>query len=59
MPRQHKVLKQGREIDLTNIEFRILYMLALHRGITLSKEKIYNYVWTCSLIFLDFTQILF
>ena len=42
---QHKVLKQGREINLTNIEFRILYVLALHQGITLSKEKIYNYVW--------------
>ena len=45
MPGQHKVLKQGMEINLTNIEFRILYVLALHQDITLSKEKIYNYVW--------------
>ena len=45
MPGKHKVLKQGREITLTNIEFRILYVRALHQGITLSKEKIYNYVW--------------
>lgn len=45
MPGQHKVLKQGREVNLTNIEFRILYVLALYQGITLSKEKIYNYVW--------------
>ncbi len=45
MPRQYKVIKQGKEINLTNIEFRILYVLALHQGITLSKEKIYNYVW--------------
>lgn len=45
MSGQHKVLKKGREINLTNIEFRILYVLALHQGITLSKEKIYNYVW--------------
>ncbi len=45
MPGQHKVLKHGREINLTNIEFRILYVLALHQGITLTKEKIYNYVW--------------
>lgn len=45
MPGQHKVIKQGKEIHLTNIEFRILYVLALHQGITLSKEKIYNYVW--------------
>lgn len=45
IPGQHKVLKQGSEINLTNIEFRILYALALHQGMTLSKEKIYNYVW--------------
>lgn len=45
MPGQHKVLKQGREITLTNIKFRILYVLAFHQDITLSKEKIYNYVW--------------
>ena len=45
IPEQHKVLRQCKEINLTNIEFRILYMLAIHKGITLSKEKIYNYVW--------------
>ena len=44
-PVQRKVLKRNREINLTNLEFRILYVLALHQGITLSKEKIYNYVW--------------
>ena len=44
-PVQRKVLKRNQEINLTNIEFRILYVLALHQGITLSKEKIYNYVW--------------
>lgn len=43
-PAQRKVLKRNREINLTDIEFRILYVLALHQGITLSKEKIYNYV---------------
>ncbi len=45
LPDQHKVLKENYEVSLTNIEFRILYVLALHQGITLSKEKIYNYVW--------------
>ncbi len=45
IPEQHRVLRQGKEVNLTNIEFRILYMLAIHKGITLSKEKIYNYVW--------------
>ena len=45
IPGQHRVLRKGKEVNLTNIEFRILYMLAIHQGITLSKEKIYNYVW--------------
>lgn len=45
IPEQHRVLRQGKEVNLTNIEFRILYMLAIHQGITLPKEKIYNYVW--------------
>ena len=45
MPEQHRVLRQDKEINLTNIEFRILYVLAIHQGITLSKEKIYNFVW--------------
>ena len=29
---QHKVLKRDQEVRLTNIEFRILYVLALHQG---------------------------
>lgn len=45
LPGQHRILKRGREINLTNIEFRILYVLALHHGSVLSKEQIYNYVW--------------
>lgn len=45
MPEQHRVLMQDKEVNLTNIEFRILYVLAIHQGITLSKEKIYNFVW--------------
>lgn len=45
MPKQHRVLRQDKEVNLTNIEFRILYVLAIHQGITLSKEKIYNFVW--------------
>ena len=45
LPAQHKVLKQNREIALTNIEFRILCALAFHQGNILSKEQIYNFVW--------------
>ena len=44
-PNQHKVLKRDQEVRLTNIEFRILYVLALHQGSILSKEQIYNFVW--------------
>lgn len=44
-PNQHKVLKRSQEVRLTNIEFRILYVLALHQGSILSKEQIYNFVW--------------
>ena len=44
-PDQHKVLKRNQEISLTNIEYRILYILALHQGCLLSKEQIYNFVW--------------
>lgn len=45
IPEQHRVLRQNEEVNLTNIEFRILYVLAIHQGIALSKEKIYNFVW--------------
>lgn len=44
-PDQHKILKRNNEISLTNIEFRLLYVLALHHGNILSKEQIYNFVW--------------
>lgn len=44
-PAQRKVLKRGQEVALTNIEFRILYALAVHQGNILSKEQIYNFVW--------------
>ena len=45
LPTQRKVLKRNQEVSLTNIEFRILYALALHQGNILSKEQIYNIVW--------------
>ena len=45
LPTQRKVLKRNKEVSLTNIEFRILYALALHQSNILSKEQIYNFVW--------------
>lgn len=40
----HTVLCGGREIELTHVEFEILYLLAKHPGIVFSKEQIYDAV---------------
>ena len=45
LPNQYEVLKRKQVVNLTNIEFRILYVLALHQGCILSKEQIYRFVW--------------
>lgn len=42
---QHSVYKEGKEILLTNTEFKMLYYLASNKGMTLSKDQIYNYIW--------------
>jgi DNA-binding response OmpR family regulator len=41
----HEVKLDGREIKLTPREFAILELLARHRGIVFSTEKIYESVW--------------
>lgn len=50
---QHSVYKGTSEISLTNIEFQILYFLALHKGMVMSKEQIYEYVWNGEYVFDD------
>ena len=50
---QHSVYKGTNEISLTNIEFQILYFLALHKGMAMSKEQIYEYVWNGEYVFDD------
>lgn len=50
---QHSVYKGTNEISLTNIEFQILYFLALHKGMVMSKEQIYEYVWNGEYVFDD------
>lgn len=50
---QHSVHKNNQEISVTNIEFQILYFLALHKGMVMSKEQIYEYVWNGEYIFGD------
>lgn len=42
---QHSVYKNGREILLTNTEFKMPYFLVLNKGMALSKDQIYNYIW--------------
>lgn len=50
---QHTVYKRMQEVVLTNTEFRILYFLALHKGMAMSKEQIYDYVWDGEYVFDD------
>lgn len=42
---QRTVLAKDIEIQLTNIEFEILYLLASNPGRVFSKEQIYDIVW--------------
>ena len=42
---QRMVSDKGIEIQLTNIEFEILYLLASNPGRIFSKEQIYDIVW--------------
>lgn len=39
------VIRNQREIKLTNIEFKILKLLASNPGIVFTKEQIYDLVW--------------
>ena len=50
---QHTIHKGRQEINVTNIEFQILYFLALHKGMVMSKEQIYEYVWNGEYVFDD------
>lgn len=50
---QHTIHKGKQEISVTNIEFQMLYFLALHKGMAMSKEQIYEYVWNGEYVFDD------
>ena len=43
----------SQEISVTNIEFQMLYFLELHKGMVMSKEQIYEYVWNGKYVFDD------
>lgn len=44
-PSCRKVILKGKELDLTQREFDLLYYLACRSGQVLSREQIYNAVW--------------
>ena len=44
-PKYRTVRRQGKDIELTNYEFNILYLLAKRPGQVFSKEQIYSQVW--------------
>lgn len=50
---QHIIKKGTEEIRLTNTEFQMLYFLAIHNGMAMSKEQIYEYVWNDEYFFDD------
>ena len=44
-PQSHMVTRKGTSIDLTPIEFELLYLLASHPGQAYSKERLYELIW--------------
>lgn len=42
-PNQRKVFVNGRIVEMTTMEFNILYYLASHPGWTLTREQLYQY----------------
>lgn len=44
-PQSHMVTRKGTSIDLTPIEFELLYLLASHPGQAYSRERLYELIW--------------
>jgi DNA-binding response OmpR family regulator len=44
-PARRKVRVAGRDVDLTDQEFRLLYLLASHVGIVFSREALLSKIW--------------
>lgn len=45
VPQYRQVLVQGTPIELTRIEFDLLYFMAKHPGRVFSRKELYDYVW--------------
>lgn len=43
--KEHKVLKDNREVDLTLLEYSLLETLIINRNVALSREKLLELVW--------------
>ncbi|MBZ5557660.1 MAG: response regulator transcription factor [Acidobacteriia bacterium] len=44
-PARRRVRIEGRDVDLTDQEFRLLYLLASHAGIVFSREALLSKIW--------------
>ncbi|MBI3493388.1 MAG: response regulator transcription factor [Acidobacteria bacterium] len=44
-PARRRVRIEGRDVDLTDQEFRLLYLLASHAGIVFSREALLSRIW--------------
>ena len=44
-PARRRVRVQGRDVDLTDQEFRLLHLLASHAGIVFSREALLAKIW--------------
>ncbi|MCC7418445.1 MAG: response regulator transcription factor [Acidobacteria bacterium] len=44
-PARRRVRVQGREVELTDQEFRLLHLLATHAGIVFSREALLSKIW--------------
>jgi len=52
---RHEVIRDGKRIDLTSTEFKILKLLASKKGLVFSREKILDYLWGNEKIVVDRT----
>ena len=44
-PDRRRVRVEGREVDLTDQEFRLLHLLLMHAGIVFSREALLAKIW--------------
>ena len=44
-PAAHNVMVSGRSVELSALEFRLLYYLALHPGMVFSRDQLLDTVW--------------